>query len=261
MGEKYDNRPSGNGEVFTPRDKQSTFLRLREILSQFTLEDALKLETYDRQYRALEKLFNSLGNGELFLKLVLVNALLSYQLPMKGEDYWETFAEFFSKGKDLTGFEEFLKLYNNRFLSGKLKRLKKVLKSVEGLSPEKLDHFCKNPEGLLKYLSESLKQPPNAKTLVFAVKMFLYACRIAGKETAVAPFEMEIPLDVRLKRIADDYKFWKGLAREVGIPPLHLDVIVWTTMGGNKKFFQSIEDKELREKLLRLKKVLSDLTC
>ncbi|HIP86180.1 MAG TPA: N-glycosylase/DNA lyase, partial [Aquifex sp.] len=57
--------------------------QLYEVLKEFTLEDALLLETYDRQYKALKRLHRELKNNELFLKLVVVNALLSYQLPNK----------------------------------------------------------------------------------------------------------------------------------------------------------------------------------
>jgi DNA-(apurinic or apyrimidinic site) lyase len=71
---------------------------------------------------------------------------------------------------------------------------------------------------------------------------------------------MDIPLDVRLKKISPSREFWKRLAKEVGIPPLHLDAIVWTTLGGNEKFFNSFEDKDLKEKLKRLKEVLEKLT-
>lgn len=228
---------------------------LLKLLSQFTLEEALLLERHDRQYRALEKLHSSLGDNGLFLKLVLVNALMSYQLPTKGENYWETFAEFFSKNPDPKKFEEFLRLYNNRFLSSKLKRLKRVLKAVEKLRREELVEFCKNPKGLLNYLSETLNQPPEAKTLVFAVKMFIYACRIATGKKIVAPFEIDIPLDLRLKRISEDLNFWRATAREIGIPPLHLDALVWVTMGAKREFLEKLP-QGLKEKVLKLKEIL-----
>ena len=90
--------------------------RLSQVLKEFSLEDALRLEKFDRQYRALENLYNSLRDEGLSLKLVLVNALLSYQLPTKGEIYWENFSRFFAKNPSTGGFEEFLKRHNNRFL-------------------------------------------------------------------------------------------------------------------------------------------------
>jgi DNA-(apurinic or apyrimidinic site) lyase len=231
---------------------------LKEALSRFSLEDTLKLETLDRQFKALERLHSSLKDKELFFKLVVVNALMSYQLQMKGENYWETFADFFSKGRTLKDFDEFLRLYNSRYLNSKLRRLKRVLNVVGELSREDFKGFCKNSEGLLEFLSERLNQPRDAKTLLFAVKMLLYACRVAGEEFKPAPFSLTVPLDVRLKKISPDLEFWKRLSREVGIPPLHLDVIVWTTMG-DKSFIGRVEDRTLKEKLLRLKAVLQKL--
>ena len=232
--------------------------KLLKVLSEFTLEDALRLEELDRQYRALERLHSALGDNELFLKLVLVNALMSYQLPMRGERYWETFAGFFSEKKNLQRFEEFIRTYNNRFLSGKLRRLKRVLSLIENLSGEHLVQFCRNPEALLEYLSRGLKQPKDAKTLVFAVKMFIYACRIATGKPIRAPFGIDIPLDVRLKKIADDLGFWRSLARRLGIPPLHLDALVWVTMGADKRFIENLPE-ELKEKVSNLKRTLKEL--
>ncbi len=233
--------------------------RLLEVLSEFSLDDALLLEEYDRQYRALKRLHEAVGDNELFLKLVITNALLSYQLPTKGEKYWENFAGFFSEKPDLERFEEFLRLYNNRFLGGKLKRLQKVLKTVKNLDRKRLTEFCRNPKALLEYLSKTLNQSKEAKTLVFAVKMFVYACRIATGKRIVAPFDIDIPLDVRLKKISNDLNFWRNLAKGLGIPPLHLDALVWVTMGATEDFLKDLPS-DLRKKVENLKAVLKELT-
>jgi DNA-(apurinic or apyrimidinic site) lyase len=233
--------------------------RLSEVLKEFSLSDALLLERFDRQYGALERLYNSIGDEELFLKLVLVNALLSYQLPTRGEIYWENFARFFAENPSLKGFEEFLKTHNNRFLSSKLKRLKKVLKVIEKLTARELKEFCENPHRLLNYLSRELNQEKSAKTLVFAVKMFIYACRIITGKAIVAPFEIEIPLDVRLKKISPRLEFWRKLSREVNIPPLHLDTLIWVTMGADKRFLEKLPS-ELKGKMVKLGEVLKELT-
>ncbi len=233
---------------------------LLSVLSSFSPEEVRRIEELDPQYRALEELHSSVGNNELFFKLVLVNALLSYRLPTKGEKYWENFSRFFSQNPDLSKFEEFLKLYNNRFLEGKLRRLKKVLKAVRKLDKRFLAEFCKNPEGLLDFLSKELRQDRSAKTLVFAVKMFIYACRIAGYTEAKAPQNLDIPLDSRLKKISDSLEFWRNLSEELKIPPLHLDAVVWLTLGGNRDFLNSLEGK-LREKILRLREVLKNLSA
>ena len=130
---------------------------------------------------------------------------------------------------------------------------------VERLTVEELKSFCQNPTLLLDYLSENLRQEKSAKTLVFAVKMFIYACRIATGGKLVAPFEIEIPLDVRLRKIAPSLEFWRNLSREVNIPPLHLDTLVWVTMGADKRFLENLPS-ELKEKVVKLKEVLKELT-
>ncbi|NPB05032.1 MAG: N-glycosylase/DNA lyase [Aquificae bacterium] len=232
---------------------------LEEVLSSFSPEEVERIERLDPQYRALERLFSSLGDEELFFKLVLVNALLSYRLPTKGERYWNNFANFFSRRPDLSAFEEFLRLYNNRLLEGKLKRLRRALRAVEKLSAAEFARFCRNPEGLLNFLVKEMNQPPTAKTLVFAVKMFLYACRVAGKAAARAPFSLAVPLDSRLRKVSEDLGFWNDLSRRVGIAPLHLDALVWLSLGGDAEFLSSLEG-ELKEKVLRLRSVLKKLT-
>jgi DNA-(apurinic or apyrimidinic site) lyase len=231
---------------------------LREVLKEFTLKDALAVEDADPQMEALRKLFASAEDREEFFKLVLTNALLSYQLPVRGEKYWENFAEFFSKGKTLDDFGEFLKIHNARFLEAKLKRLQKVLRVVKKLSERELKEFCSAPERLAELLASSLGQKITDKTILFAVKMFLYACRVAGKEGVVAPFELGVPLDSRLKKISADPEFWNTLAREVNIPPLHLDAIIWTTMGASERKLVSLEG-DIGKKLIKLKKVLKTL--
>jgi len=55
---------------------------IKEI-KKFDYQDLLNLEQYDSQYQSLESLFSSLQNKEQFLKLVIINSLLSYQLTMK----------------------------------------------------------------------------------------------------------------------------------------------------------------------------------
>jgi DNA-(apurinic or apyrimidinic site) lyase len=89
--------------------------------------------------------------------------------------------------------------------------------------------------------------------------MFIYACRIATGGELGAPFEIEIPLDVRLRKIAPSLEFWRNLSREVNIPPLHLDTLVWVTMGADKRSLENLPP-ELKEKVVKLKEVLKELT-
>ncbi|WP_456455604.1 N-glycosylase/DNA lyase, partial [Thermovibrio sp.] len=146
--------------------------KLVEALKSFTLSDVREIEESDRQYRALRELYLALKDRELFFKLVLLNSLLSYQLQMRGEDYWEKFSSFF-KERALEEFEEFLSLYNRRFLPSKLKRYKKALKCVNSLFEKySLEDLGRDLPLLTNYLSKCMGQKKDAKTIVFAAKMF-----------------------------------------------------------------------------------------
>jgi len=225
--------------------------RLTELLKEFTLEDIERIESSDRQFRALEELFRELKNPREFLKLVVINALLSYQLQMKGEEYWEAFSEFFKK-RSLEAFPRFLSLYNRRFLGARLRRFERVKRCVEELFDRfSVDEIGKNLFILVDFLSECLGQKRDAKTVVFAAKMFMYGYKIAFGRYPRGLDRIEIPLDSRLKRIIPDVRQWRELSEKVGIPPLRLDGLIWVSVGGESSIPPS-----LKEKVERLKRAL-----
>jgi len=225
--------------------------RLVEVLKEFTPSDIKEIEESDRQYRALKELYLALKDRELFFKLVLLNSLLSYQLQMKGEDYWEKFSSFF-KENPLEEFEKFLSLYNKRFLPSKLKRYKRALKCVNLLFERySLEELGKELPLLVKSLSECMGQKRDAKTIVFAAKMFTYAYRIVFNTYPKGLWEVEIPLDSRLKKILPSLKKWREVSEKVGIPPILLDALIWVPMGKNPI------PENLKGKVSLLKKVLN----
>ncbi len=197
-------------------------------LSGLTVEDAIRVEEQDRQFKALKKLYEKIKKPELFLKLTVMNALLSYQLQMKGEDYWEKFSEFFSEKPEVDAFPEFLGKFNRRFLNAKLKRFEKVKKCVESLFRKyTIEEIGKNLKILVEELSECLNQRKDAKTVVFAAKMFMYGYRIVFGKDPEGLEEIEIPLDSRLKKLLPTVEEWRELSDRLGIPPIHLDALVW----------------------------------
>jgi len=227
--------------------------KLKKVLKKFSLEDVEKVEEADRQFRALKELYEEVKNPERFLKLVIINALLSYQLQMKGEEYWEAFSEFFKKGKDIGDFQEFLSVYNRRFLSAKLKRFQKAKRCVEELFREfSVSDLGKNLKLLVDYLSKCMGQKKEAKTVVFAAKMFMYGYRIVFGKYPEGLWEIEIPLDSRLKKVIPTVREWRELSREVNIPPIRLDALVWVPMGNLSPFPEDLKDKlnELKEVLI-----------
>ncbi|MEO2082725.1 MAG: N-glycosylase/DNA lyase [Desulfurobacteriaceae bacterium] len=231
--------------------------RLKKLLSDFSPRDILLLESADRQFVALKNLFKNLRNPEAFFKLTLINALLSYQLSMKGEEYWERFSEFFSESTG--GFEEFIKRYNRRFLSAKLKRLRKAAFCVESLFKTfSLQELGKDLKLLVDFLSTCMGQDRGAKTIVFASKMFCYAYRIVTGRIPEGIEGITIPYDSRLSKIATKDE-WQNLSRELGIPPVKLDSLVWIPMGMSREEIREKLPEPLAGKVLNLKKELEKL--
>ena len=208
---------------------------LYQKLRGLTVEDAIRVEEQDRQFKALKRLYEEIKNPELFLKLTVMNALLSYQLQMKGEDYWERFSDFFSEKPEVDAFPEFLEKFNRRFLNAKLKRFEKVRKCVGTIfKKHTIEEIGKNLKLLVEELSECLNQRKDAKTVVFAAKMFMYGYRIVFGKDPEGLEEIEIPLDSRLKKLLPSVKEWRELSDRLGIPPIHLDALVWVPNIGDK---------------------------
>jgi len=209
-------------------------------IKHYKLEDIIKIEENDLQYKSLEKLYKNIKNKDIFCPLVVANSIICYQLSSSWEDYWEEFSLYFWN-KDINiikDLEIFIKnsKWNKRFVETKTKRIKKLKNFLDDfINNEK--HYINNLELLQNTLSKTLNQKNNAKTIVFWVKMFVYASRIKYNKKIIFPFEIPIPIDSRLTKIYNLYNnnkkldissFYEKLSRELKIPPLHLDWLIWT---------------------------------
>jgi DNA-(apurinic or apyrimidinic site) lyase len=83
-------------------------------------------------------------------------------------------------------------------------------------------------------LAANLNQKTNAKTIVFAIKMFGYSARVFF-DFVEYPSEISIPIDSRLIKIFERYKnnehetineFYITISKKTKIPLLHLDGII-----------------------------------
>lgn len=213
---------------------------LYKKLKNNTLIDVLKIEESDRQFIALKNLEKNIENKDIYLALIIANSIICYQLSWKWEDYWEEFSSFFSKNsldyKDIIDrlwfFIENSK-NNKRFIDTKKKRLEKLKEFLE-LFYGKSDYFYQNMTELRDILAKTMNQKKDAKTIVFAVKMFWYWARNIY-DFVEYPFEIFIPIDSRLINLFEKYKenienindFYLELSNKLSISPLHLDWLVW----------------------------------
>jgi len=230
--------------------------KLYNILKDYTLDDAIKFEEQDRQFLALKKLYKNWKiQDELYLLLIIVNALISFQLSWKWEDYWEEFSTSsliplligegnINSQKIYNFFEDLLKngKNNRRFVDMKLKRVEKFCKPHsnslligEGISS--WEYYYKNMDKLAEKLSKIMNQKVDAKTIVFAVKMFSYWARNVFWYLQNFPENLMIPIDSRLENLYKKYNwdwskkeiknYYIELSKKLNIPLLHLDAILW----------------------------------
>lgn len=239
-------------------------------LEKYTLQDAINFEQNDRQFLALKKLWENIRSRSIllskkegikeslshwegfreslkiyfYLSLILWNSIVCYQLSGKWEDYWEEFWEYFSD-KFIENFlpadlidllANFLRVCkkNRRFTEAKITRLQKFLPFLEEfLGQEK--YFYENMTKLQEKIAKTMKQKKDAKTVVFAVKMFSYWARNIF-DFIEFPNDLLIPIDSRLTNLFENYwnenekieDFYKNLSLDLKIPMMHLDAVVWT---------------------------------
>jgi len=222
--------------------------RLYEKLKKYTLEDAINIEKIDRQFLSLEKLYkNKILDDKIYLFIIIVNALICYQLSWKWEDYWEEFWEALINNK-ITNFSEIYIFFeefipesknNKRFVNIKLKRVQKIETFyLDFISKSK--YYYEYMWELVDILSKIMNQKKEAKTIVFAVKMFSYWARNIF-DLKYFPEDIMIPIDSRLEKLYEKYNlewtkyshiqeiksFYIELSKKLKIPLLHLDAILW----------------------------------
>ena len=216
---------------------------LKVIQDTYDISQIEILEQNDPMFQALKDLYLHLSDKQIFIPLVLSNSLICYQLSSKWEDYWQEFSLEAGKVsfKDTSDIHEFFLDFlprstgNKRLFATKIKRLLKAESFLPQIFSKQMMYY-RDMSLLRDDLSTSMKQPKNAKTIVFAIKIFGYAARIHFGEFITFPTEIPIPIDSRLKRIYRELNpdpnktiesFYAQISDQLGLAPLHLDVILW----------------------------------
>ncbi len=248
-----------------PRNTIS-FERVRAVglaLSQVPLEAVEAIELRDPQFKAVRKIAESIG--EKGLALVVANALVSYRLTARGEEYWLEFAEAaVGEGETPSDVVEFFKSFLPRSRGNRMLIEQKVRRLVRARSL--LAKLAEKPHGytdlakLVADLSAVLGSRPFEKTIVFAAKMAYYffkalGVEVKGKDAVPMPIDGRIALLTSTSRMVYEapsrivarpenaVKAWSEVSRVSGIPSLHLDALVWLPAAG--------VERELRRSLER----------
>ncbi len=222
--------------------------KLLEYFKNYTLEDIIKYEELDIQFQVLQANFPH-TQDKAFVIWVVTNAIICYQLSSSWELYWQEIANFLKKSypknslqtlnseKIISDFIDFLPKSkgNKRLLNMKTKRLLKFQKFLD-IFIENPEYFYNNQDECMQILCKIMKQKPSDKTIVFTLKMFLYAGRIAYWYFKQADFKYSIPIDSRLTKIylAHNTKksltienFYIELCKKLWFPAIHFDAILW----------------------------------
>ncbi|HIP91179.1 MAG TPA: N-glycosylase/DNA lyase [Methanothermococcus okinawensis] len=243
--------------------------KLKYIIKSLGIESARLIEEkIDLQYHYLKNLKERLNNQELFLKLIILNALVSYQLSTTGENWWREFSEY--PWENISGdvVEEYIKFLSNskgnrRYLDKKIKRINKLKYFLSTRSLEDFKNYYNNMEALRKALAKVLNTKGHSKTVVFAVKIFGYGARMSFNRFIPYPYSIEIPRDSRIEKYTakftrgDVLKFWSEVARDSGVPPLHIDSILWPALGDWERVKKPL--KALSEDVYKKVKMLIEL--
>jgi DNA-(apurinic or apyrimidinic site) lyase len=135
---------------------------------------------YDFQFYSIKKIINKYPDKKAQILFgIIQNALISYQLSGTGERWREEFSNFMIDNLDtfLTDnclfWKRFLSVCKNnrRFINNKLKRIQKIA-DVKQFIENRRKLLYQNMIELNNLLAQIMGQTINAKTIVFAVKMF-----------------------------------------------------------------------------------------
>ncbi|WP_440058920.1 N-glycosylase/DNA lyase [Thermogladius sp. 4427co] len=247
--------------------------RVREIASLVKSVSG-RIECFERadpQFKAIERLVARHGCGMAAL-LVVANAIISYQLNVRGEVYWAAFSDWFtSRGfadpyREHARFLESTRL-NTARLADKEKRLLRFYKSdLAGRILEKPFEYCLDLGRLAKAVATVLSTTPSSKTVAFAGKMMRYVCLACGASTGG---DVEIPLDRRNALLLVSSCIVGGcrasarecaqllmtrhrelgleamrmLCEESGVECVRLDALTWSIAGVLGEGFQSLLER------------------
>jgi len=251
-----------------------------------------KCELLDPQMKAVGDIVRRLGakNGAAYVVGV---ALVSYMLSARGERHWFLAAEF--AGEDVG--ESLLRFVREspslaRFRVVRERRARRYLVFFVPRFLEKFEAYASDLRSFWVDLARAVGAKPQAKTVVFAVKMFYYSLRAAGFGVQGLPREIPIPVDFRVSLMslisglvageAADFRSEARLLRERGaglvrrgwglvselssVPALNMDAVLWLVGGAvdrsnfsRKKVFLELENVVGRSLEEREKRLVEEL--
>ncbi|MEZ0394222.1 MAG: N-glycosylase/DNA lyase [Desulfurococcaceae archaeon] len=235
-------------------------LELARIISDArgVIDELIEL---DPQMVAVRGLVARLGSWGAIA--VVANALVSYNLSCRGEDYWLEFSRELAAegpGDVRRAHAAFLRASrcNRLGLEAKLRRLEKFYGSdpARKLAEDPLA-YCGRLGELRDEVARALGSSPGSKTIAFAAKMYYYALRAleGARADDCLEFPGEMPVDRRnallsaascivvcqadlgecaehlLRERSTAAEAWREVCAASGIPCAKLDTLTWLAVG------------------------------
>ena len=196
------------------------------FIKKYDIKRIKEIEHQDPQFISLQTCRDKIENKNenLFLFLVIQSSMVSYQLSWTWEKRWKEVWIAIERDwnillnlrnnneKNTLRWYNFLKWSKNnkRLINMKKFRIEKTYNIIS--LNKNLSWYSKNLNELNIVFSKSMNSKINAKTIVFAIKMYWYAFSIITKKEINYPLSINIPIDSRLKKIyytMVDKKPWK----------------------------------------------------
>jgi len=236
--------------------------KIAEIIRDIGLKTVYVIEDNDPQLKALKVIYEKTGHIGYACLLAVANALISYKLAVKGEKYWTEFSKYMARTSPeykrvFENIKEFLvKTKLNVFaLNSKVSRLGKFLKSpIAAEIYTRPQLYKRDLEKLRHSIAKAISADPDAKTIVFSVKMFYYAYYSSTGERPMVPYTIPLPVDIRIatltissgimdvlgverlrnkalyllgRKTNNIRKVWFEVSSLSGIPSLNIDSLLW----------------------------------
>lgn len=226
-----------------------------KALSRIPLSSIKVIEYSDPQYEAVKKI--ALAYGVTGIVAVIANSLVSYRLPVQGETYWKTFAEYLSTRRRPGSFEDLLATIEEfvsstvrarALASQKLGRIRKALGALQELytSPYEYRDLAK----LLDLLTTHMRGRGVEKTIVFAAKMAYYfytalGYSVSNANTVPLPVDRRVAIltstsriirapvrDIMGRYLDTTITVWRRVSELAGIPLINMDAVIWLPARG-----------------------------
>ena len=269
---KYDRegpRPqTAESKPVSPKPVQppQALTEFTRLLGEIPIDAWNRIVENEPEWQEMQRFLPKYGFGP-FAVLMTVCGLNDYQLKGKAEHaYWPPIRELLEAapapkspvglGATLAEFYE-----HERLATDKLRRLAQFIRSplageLWRSSPEEVSRRLVS---IWQDLADVMRQSPEKKTIVFAMKCLAIALLMAGETTF--PFErIQIPVDIRINEMtarlggptgSDDAvrACWDGVLagirrRNPAVTMVHLDSLVWQLAGesgpGRRRYFDSL---------------------